>query len=156
MDNVCLAVVIEKERWVDTAEAEAYRVAPRSCRVFCFHDKVTTYGGYHVTRKQLLVIISLMTVMPFALSAKKKAPKPDANPIFTSVTVIHKHPFVFAYALPYVGSLTCFRLRIDPFRKGITNKPAIIMTRKQLLVIISLMTVMPFALCQAHGLSAAS
>ena len=26
-----------------------------------------------------------MTVMPFALSAKKKAPKPDANPIFTNV-----------------------------------------------------------------------
>ena len=38
-----------------------------------------------MTRKQLLVIISLMTVMPFALSAKKKAPKPDANPIFTNV-----------------------------------------------------------------------
>ncbi len=38
-----------------------------------------------MSRKQLLVIITLMTVMPFALSAKKKAPKPDENPIFTNV-----------------------------------------------------------------------
>lgn len=40
-----------------------------------------------------------------------------------SVAVIHQYPFVFADAFPHVGSLTCFRLRVNPL--GPINETAV-------------------------------